>query len=115
MSAEFSHTTLHGAIEGKTQTKEVKFYNLDAIISVGYRVNSQKATKFRIWATDVLKSIFKNILKIGFKIDIERMKQDEFERTEESTAKTNVYLTGGLSYGFRKQVWDYRFIGACSC
>mgnify|MGYP001104539992 CR=1 FL=1 len=44
--AEIAHTTQHGALEGKTQTKPVKYYNLDAIISVGYRVNSQKATKF---------------------------------------------------------------------
>ena len=48
-------TTQHGAIEGKTQTQETQFYNLDAIISVGYRVNSAKATHFRIWATNVLK------------------------------------------------------------
>lgn len=73
VSAEIAHTTHHGAIAGKTQTKPVKYYNLDAIISVGYRVNSQKATKFRIWATDVLKDY---ILK-GFKIDVERMKQGE--------------------------------------
>lgn len=66
-------TTQHGAIKGKTQTKNVKFYNLDAIISVGYRVNSQKATKFRIWATDVLKTYIQK----GFKIDVERMKQGE--------------------------------------
>src|SRR5574344_88103 len=46
------------------------FYNLDAIIAVGYRVNSKKATMFRIWATDVLKEY---IIK-GFKIDTERMK-----------------------------------------
>lgn len=45
-------TTKHGAIEGKTQTTEAKYYNLDAIISVGYRVNSKKATQFRIWATN---------------------------------------------------------------
>jgi len=38
------HTTKHGAIENKKQTKKTKFYNLDAIISIGYRVNSQKAT-----------------------------------------------------------------------
>ena len=44
-------TTPHGAIEGKTQTKDVMFYNLDALISVGYRINSRRATKFRIWAT----------------------------------------------------------------
>ena len=67
------NTTQHGAIEGKTQTKNVKYYNLDAIISVGYRVNSQKATKFRIWATDVLKEYIQK----GFKIDVERMKQGE--------------------------------------
>lgn len=71
--AEIAHTTQHGAIEGKTQTKPVKYYNLDAIISIGYRVNSQKATRFRIWATDVLKDY---MLK-GFKIDVERMKQGE--------------------------------------
>ena len=48
-------TTQHGAIEGKTQTNEANFYNLDAIIAVGYRVNSKKATKFRQWATKTLK------------------------------------------------------------
>ena len=45
-------TTAHGAIPDKTQTKETNFYNIDAIISVGYRVNSRRATQFRIWATD---------------------------------------------------------------
>ena len=49
--AEFATTTRHGAIDGKTQTKDVRFYNPDAIISVGYRVNSRRATAFRIWAT----------------------------------------------------------------
>ena len=44
----FRQTTPHGAIEGKTQSKEVKHYNLDVIISVGYRVKSQQGTKFRI-------------------------------------------------------------------
>lgn len=48
-------TTQHGAILDKTQTKATNFYNLDAIISVGYRVNSGKATNFRIWATGILK------------------------------------------------------------
>jgi len=48
-------TTKHGAIKGKTQTKEVAFYNLDMIISVGYRINSRTATQFRIWATKALK------------------------------------------------------------
>ena len=44
-------TSPHGAIPDKIQTSEAMFYNLDAIISVGYRVNSKKATRFRIWAT----------------------------------------------------------------
>lgn len=45
-------TTPHGAIPGKTQSTTTNYYNLDAIISVGYRVNSIQATQFRIWATD---------------------------------------------------------------
>lgn len=53
--AKNAHTSRHGAMTGKTQTREVKIYNLDAIISVGYRVNSKKATNFRIWATSVLR------------------------------------------------------------
>ena len=48
-------TSRHGAMPGKTQTTETKFYNLDAILSVGYRVNSKNATAFRIWANRVLK------------------------------------------------------------
>ncbi|MGO1751717.1 MAG: virulence RhuM family protein [Psychroflexus sp.] len=64
-------TTQHGAMVGKTQTNKVDYYNLDAIISVGYRVNSAKATQFRIWATKTLKEY---IIK-GFAIDDERLKQ----------------------------------------
>lgn len=64
-------TTQHGAIQGKIQTRETQFYNLDAIISVGYRVNSQKATKFRMWATGILKEYIQK----GFVLDDERLKQ----------------------------------------
>ncbi|MEG1469339.1 MAG: virulence RhuM family protein [Anaerovoracaceae bacterium] len=64
-------TTEHGAIKGKTQTNLTKFYNLDAIISVGYRVNSRKATNFRIWATGILKEYMTK----GFAMDDERLKQ----------------------------------------
>ncbi|MDR1485029.1 MAG: virulence RhuM family protein [Planctomycetaceae bacterium] len=53
--AKFAHTTKHGAIEGKTQTSVVQIYNLDVVISVGYRVKSQRGTQFRIWANRVLK------------------------------------------------------------
>ena len=66
-------TTQHGALADKTQTKPVKFYNLDAIISVGYRVNSLKATRFRQWATKVLREY---MIK-GFVLNDERLKQGE--------------------------------------
>src|SRR3989344_8026124 len=46
VSSILEHTTKHGAVEGKKQTQQVKFYNLDAVIAVGYRVNSKKATQF---------------------------------------------------------------------
>ena len=53
--AKFATTTQHGAIEGKLQTHLVEFYNLDMIISVGYRVHSYRGVQFRIWATQVLR------------------------------------------------------------
>lgn len=68
---KFRHTTAHGAIAGKTQEKEVTIYNLDVIISVGYRVKSQQGTQFRIWATQRLKEY---IIK-GFTLNDERFKQ----------------------------------------
>ena len=67
---KFRHTTQHGALEGKTQSKEVKYYNLDVIISVGYRVKSIQGTRFRQWATERLHEY---IVK-GFTMDDERLK-----------------------------------------
>lgn len=66
----FRHTTQHRAIEGKTQEKKVKNYNLDVIISVGYRVKSPQGTQFRIWATQRLKEY---IIK-GFALYDDRFK-----------------------------------------
>lgn len=63
-------TTPHGAMPGKTQNSPTNYYNLDAIISVGYRVNSIQATQFRIWATNILKEY---MIK-GFAMDDERLK-----------------------------------------
>ena len=71
VSSILEHTTQHGAIEGKTQRKQVKYYNLDAIIAVGYRVNSKRATQFRIWATNILREY---IIK-GFAMNDDRLKQ----------------------------------------
>ena len=67
---KFRTTTPHGAIKGKTQTVEVKLYNLDMIISLGYRIKSHIATNFRIWATERLNEY----LRKGFTIDSERLK-----------------------------------------
>ena len=53
--AKFATTTRHGAIEGKTQTHLTEYYNLDMIISVGYRVKSKRGVEFRRWANKVLK------------------------------------------------------------
>ena len=53
--AKFAHTTAHGALASKTQTREIDYYNLDVIISVGYRVKSQNGIIFRKWANKVLK------------------------------------------------------------
>ncbi len=68
--AKFATTTQHGAIEGKFQTHLVDFYNLDMIISVGYRVKSYRGVQFRIWATQVLKEY---LIK-GFALNDELLK-----------------------------------------
>lgn len=67
-------TTEHGAIPNKTQTKDVTFYNLDAVISVGYRVNSTRATQFRQWCTFVLRQFAIR----GYVIDKKRMENGSF-------------------------------------
>lgn len=73
--ANFAHTTQHGAIKEKSQSKDVKYYNLDVIISVGYRVKSKQGTQFRIWAN----SILKEYLVKGYSINEKRLEQKEQE------------------------------------
>ena len=68
---DFRHTTQHGAIKGKTQSKTVKHYNLDVIISVGYRVKSKQGTQFRIWANKILK----DYLIQGYAVNEKRLQQ----------------------------------------
>ena len=62
---KFRTTTQHGAIEGKTQSRDVAHYNLDVIIALGYRVQSPIAVRFRRWATQ----------RLQFTMDDERLKQ----------------------------------------
>ena len=72
---DFLHTTKHGAIKGKTQTQKIKHYNLDVIISVGYRVNSKSGVQFRQWATQRLK----DYLVKGYAINEKRLEQKNQE------------------------------------
>lgn len=67
----FRTTTQHGAIEGKTQSRDVAHYNLDVIIALGYRVQSPIAVRFRRWATQRLHEYIQK----GFTMDDERLKQ----------------------------------------
>lgn len=69
--AFFATTTQHGAIVGKQQTHQTAFYNLDMIISIGYRVKSHRGVQFRIWATNVLREY---IVK-GFALNDELLKR----------------------------------------
>ena len=75
-------TTPHGAMTDKTQSDELNLYNLDVIISVGYRVHSVQGTRFRQWATKVLN----NYLRYGYAIS------NRFERLEQRVAKTEAQI-----------------------
>ena len=81
--AKFAYTTRHGAMPGKTQTTEAGFYNLDVVISVGYRVKSLQGTRFRQWATSVLKEY----LLRGYSVNL-RMNQLE-DAMHRNLAKQN--------------------------
>ena len=69
--AKFATTTRHGAMEGKMQTHMTEYYNLDVIISVGYRVKSQRGVVFRKWANSILKEY---IMK-GYALNNNRINQ----------------------------------------
>jgi hypothetical protein len=105
--AKFATTTAHGAIQGKTQTLIVDYYNLDVIISVGYRVKSREGTLFRIWASKVLK----DYLMKGYAMHIRTTQlESNFhkmnERIEhiEVTLKTHQLPTHGIF--FENQIFD---------
>lgn len=110
--AKFAHTTQHGAIKGKTQEATSVYYNLDVIISVGYRVKSKQGTQFRQWATQRLK----DYLVKGYAINEKRLKEAENKFQElkqavsllESITKTKV-ITGDEAQGLLKVLGDYAF------
>ena len=73
--AKFAHTTAHGALTDKTQTRNIDYYNLDMIISIGYRVKSQNGIVFRKWSNKILK----DYLIKGYVINQKRL--DYLEKT----------------------------------
>ncbi|MDR1340337.1 MAG: virulence RhuM family protein [Prevotellaceae bacterium] len=103
------HTTIHGAIAEKTQIQQVKIYNLDAILSVGYRVNSINATLFRRWATKVIKdyllkgyAINQRLAQIDNKLFqhgqqlMEHQKQIDFIVRTELPPKEGIFYNGQI-------------------
>ncbi len=85
VSAKFALTTKHGAIKGKTQTRNVTFYNLDIILAVGYRTNSARAIEFRKWATKTLKQHITKGYTINKKVLAKNY--DEFMKAIETIKK----------------------------
>lgn len=107
--AKFAHTGNYGRAKGLTQTRDIEFYNLDVIISVGYRVKSVRGTRFRQWANSVLK----DYLLRGYSVN-PRLEQLErrVARTEEKIeffVKTALPPVEGIF--FDGQIYDaYEFI-----
>ena len=89
--AKFAHTTIHGAMKGKVQVQEVTAYNLDVIISVGYRVKSIQGTRFRQWATRILREMLLNRLD-----EIKRIAN--LERRMDAAEGDIKQIKGGMSY-----------------
>lgn len=82
--AFFATTTRHGAMEGKGQTHNVAYYNLDMIISVGYRVNSYRGVQFRIWATKILREYLVKGGRISAELAREKA-NSEYDKFKERT------------------------------
>lgn len=108
--ANFAHTTQHGAIEGKTQVQALVMYNLDVIISVGYRVKSKRGVLFRQWANKILK----DYLVKGFAINnkVAALKYNELSKLVKlvgRTARTQEKLTSDEATSLVQVVSDYTY------
>ena len=91
------HTTQHGAIAGKLQQKSVKLFNLDVIISVGYRIKSQRGTQFRIWATQIIKEYLLRGYTINHRIDkIEKLALETEHRVTETEKQISFFVKTAL-------------------
>ena len=110
--AKFATTTQHGAIAGKTQTKHVEYYNLDVIISVGYRVKSKQGTQFRIWANKVLKDYLLKGYSLNNRMNrIEDNVQALNEKVNQIDLQINTVLPPVQGVFFNGQIFDaYAFV-----
>jgi hypothetical protein len=107
--AKFAHTTQHGAIQSKTQTIDVQFYNLDVIISVGYRVKSKQGTIFRQWASSILKDYVLRGYAISQRFERIEYRVAETEKKIDFFVKTALQPTQGIFYD--GQIFDaYAFV-----
>jgi len=104
---EYLTTTQHGAIKGKTQTTSTKHYNLDVIISVGYRVKSQQGTQFRIWATNKLREFLLKGYVLNTRMDRIEDNADALKsRVDEIELQINTHLVPTQGIFFDGQVFD---------
>lgn len=110
--AKFAITTQHGAIKGKTQTKNIEFYNLDVIISVGYRVKSKQGTQFRIWANTILKDYLLKGYSLNNRMNrIEDTVHSLAKRVNDIDLQINASLPPNQEVFFNGQVFDaYIFV-----
>jgi prophage maintenance system killer protein len=106
---KYWHTTQHGAIAGKTQQSEVTEYNLDVIISVGYRVKSQRGTQFRIWANKVLKEYLIKGYAVNHKLKIKQY--EDLKQTVKllSNVIQNKELSNDEATGLLRVITDYTY------
>lgn len=105
--AKFATTTQHGAIKGKTQTLKVEHYNLDVIISVGYRVKSKQGTQFRIWATNVLRDYLLKGYALNQRMNrIENNLENLSDEVQKISLQINTHLIPTQGVFFDGQVFD---------
>ena len=107
VSSILEHTTLHGAIKGKSQIVKVKYYNIDAVLSVGYRVNSIRATQFRIWANNILKDYLLKGYALNNRMNRIEDRMDSFQnKLNEIDLQISSHLIPTQGVFFDGQVFD---------
>lgn len=106
--AKFATTTQHGAIAGKEQTHQVNYYNLDVIISVGYRVKSHNGIAFRRWANRILKDYLVKGYAVNRNIQLQHYTElKQLVGVLERTVKQQDSLSGEEASGLISVVSDY--------